>query len=1058
MRIYKLSFGICLVLLSLVIISPREVEAQDSETVHTVSGTVTDGETGSTLPGVNISVKGTTRGTATDREGHYEITIPSATDTLIFSFIGYQTQQIPVQGRETIDVELSPQTLVGEEVVVTGYGVQSRGELTGSVSSVDPEDVAEISTSNPLQAMQGQVAGLQISKDGTPGGGTQQVLIRGIGTLGDNEPLYIIDDQPVDRSRFNLLSSNEIESIQVLKDASSASIYGSRASNGVIIVTTQKGQPGELRLEFNSRTTFESQYPTVDVMNAQQRGRAAWRASVNDGADPNDQVHYDYDWEMQDGQPVLNSIQTVEWLDENVQGGIRAADTDWFDVITRNGLSTENNLSLSSGGENYSLMAALGHNYQEGVVKFNDFERYTFRLNSSMDLLDGRLTIGENMQVARSEQTPFSDYVFGGNPLSTATLLHPLIPVYAEDGSFAGPIGGGFSDRLNPLATATFQKDDKNEVQSVYGNLYLDFSLMENLEFSSNFSVDYDQEVQTVTLERFSIGFLSRDPNQLVQDNRSTSNWTWYNTLNYNFDIGEHSTKILAGIEATRSSTDFLTADRQNFLLETDNFWEFDAGTGPMSISGTSTGYRLFSYFSKINYDYANRYLATATFRYDGSSRFGQDQRFGFFPAFSLGWRLDNERFFQNSEKLDVISELKVRAGVGRMGNQRIDNNAPFAYFIPAYGTAEFLCCGADGRPTGTAYALSGQQTGELPSGVKQAQRANPNLNWEETDEINGGVDFGIFEQRLTGSFDYFYRETRDILVLPPRLAVLGEGSNKWENGATMESWGWEFSLGYSNSSGDFSYGLNTTLSSSKDKVTFVPDAVVRDFPGNVEKTIIGHSVTSNFGYVADGIFQNQQEVDNHADQPGKGVGRLRFKDLNGDGVINTLDQDWLGTQSPDLQYGFRGNVSYRQFTFSFYLQGLYGVDRYNPVKSRAFYGTGTHSGENLLTMALDAWTPQNPNSDIPALSLDDANDESRVSTYMIEDMSYMKLRNLRVEYRFPTDLLDRVGIKKALVYVSGGELFTISSSDFSTGGDPENPGAFYPLPRTITFGFNVSI
>ncbi|MDZ7692476.1 MAG: SusC/RagA family TonB-linked outer membrane protein [Balneolaceae bacterium] len=472
MNIYRIAISLCLA--GMLVNINTNVFAQNTETV---SGTITDQSDGTTLPGVNILVKGTTIGTTTNSEGQYELKVPSLQDTLVFSFIGYQSQEVPIQGRTTIDVELASRTLIGEELVVVGYGTQTRGELTGSVSSVDVEDIAEVSTHNPLQAMQGRVAGLQVSRDGTPGGGTQQVLIRGISTLGDNEPLYIIDDQPVERRRFDLLSPNEIESIQVLKDASAASIYGSRASNGVIIVTTKKGSPGELRLEFNSRTTFESTYPTVDVMNTEQRGRAAWRASVNEGANPDDQVHYDYDWSMQDGQPVLNSIETVEWLDQNVQGGIRAANTDWFDVITRNGLSTANNLSLSSGGENYSLLAAIGHNYQEGVVKYNDFERYTFRLNSSLDLLDGRLTIGENMQLARSTQTPFSDYVFGGNPLSTATLLHPIIPVYAEDGSFAGPIGGGLSDRLNPLATSTFQRDDENEVRSVYGNLYADLKI-----------------------------------------------------------------------------------------------------------------------------------------------------------------------------------------------------------------------------------------------------------------------------------------------------------------------------------------------------------------------------------------------------------------------------------------------------------------------------------------------------------------------------------------------------------------------------------------------------
>jgi TonB-linked SusC/RagA family outer membrane protein len=530
-------------------------------------------------------------------------------------------------------------------------------------------------------------------------------------------------------------------------------------------------------------------------------------------------------------------------------------------------------------------------------------------------------------------------------------------------------------------------------------------------------------------------------------------------TGNFQESFGGHSFNLLGGYSYQQVDNASYYMSNEDFPTDLFRWHSMETGVAlPEGRAGMDSGrssYKLIGFFGRLNYDWNNRYILMGSVRYEGSSRFGADNKWGMFPAVSAGWRISQEEFMNDISWLD---DLKIRAGAGRMGNQRIDNNAPFAFFTPAYGTAEFLCCGAFGRPTGTAYALGGQQTGELPSGVKQVQRANPNLNWEETDEVNIGVDFGFFDQKVTGSFDYFFRETRDILVLPPRLAVLGEGSDRWENGATMENRGWEIGLGYNNSSGDLGYGANLSLSSSSNKVTFVPEAVVRDFPGNVEKTIIGQSITANFGYVADGIFQSQQEVDNHADQPGKGVGRLRFKDLNGDGVINTLDQDWIGDASPDLEYGFQGNISYKQFTLSFYLQGVYGVDRFNPVKSRIFYGAGTHSGENLLTMALDAWTPQNTDSDIPALSLDDANNESRASTYMIEDMSYLKLRNLRLEYTLPVDLQDRLGLRSARVHVTGGELFTISSSDFSTGGDPENPGAFYPLPRTFTFGFNVAI
>jgi len=1035
--------------LSIVMLAAAPIIAQ-----HTVTGTVTDANTDEPLPGATIAVEGTERGTTADLNGEFEIAVETGNETLAFSFIGYERLLIPIEGRTEINAELTPDVFVGDELVVTGYGVQRKEELTGSITVVEPEDIQEIATHNPLQALQGRVAGLNIQRDGTPGGGTQSVLIRGLNTLGNNEPLIVIDGQPVSRSQMDLLNSNDIESMQVLKDAAAASIYGSRASNGVIIITTKRAEEGELRIELNSSLTLQDFNRSRSVLNTDEYGRVRWRANVNDGQDPNQEPHYTYDWSVNDsGTPILNDIQVVEWLDETAQGGIRAADTDWFDVISQTGVLTRNNISLSSGGNTHNLVMSLGHHYNQGVIRFTDYERITARVNSRFDFLDGRLRVGENLQLTTSEQTPESE-IIGGTPMRLAVRQLPILPVYAEDGSFSGPIGSGMSDRMNPLATASINQNYSNDINSLFGSLYLSFDIAEDFVFDSNFGINYKDEIFSQINPRYQTGFLSRDLNDFNESTNKTREWTWFNTLTYNFDISEHSVTALGGIEATRNDFSFKRVLRENFLIEELDFFQIDAGSGRSDVSGSATGFRLLSYFSKLNYSYSNRYLATATLRYDGSSRFGDDERFGFFPAASLGWRVSNEEFFMNNENLGFISQLTIRAGAGSTGNQQIDNDASFAKFIPGYGRARFLCCATTGRPTGSAYDLNGSGSGTLPSGVIQTQLANPNLLWESTDELNIGIDFGFLQQRFTGTFDYFWRETSDILVLPPRLATFGEGSNLWENGATVENKGWEFVLGYNDQRSDFGYNINFSVGSFEDQVTFLPESVVRSFPGNVEKTILGRSITSNFGYVTDGLFQNQSEVDNHAEQPGKGVGRIRYADLNGDGEITNLDQDWLGNEIPDFEYGLNGVINYKNYRLTVFLQGVQGVDRFNARKNMDL--VGNFSGENLSSRTLDAWTPENPNSDIPAVSLTDANNETRMSNYFIEDMSYLKLKNLQFTYTLPSSFQQRIGLNRADIYVAGTDLLQITSSDF-TGADPENPASFYPIPRTITVGFNVA-
>ena len=1014
----------------------------------TITGRVTDLSTNEPLPGVNILAKGTSSGTVTDVEGNYRLTVANEVTTLIFSSIGYETVEEQINGRNTINLALAPDIQSLSEVVVVGYSTRQMNEITGAVSVVSPTDIKNIPTHNPLQALQGRVAGMNITRDGTPGGGIRNVLIRGLNTLGNNQPLFIIDGLPSTIEKMNQLNSNDIESMQVLKDAAAASIYGSRASNGVIIVTTKKAEPGQFNIEVNSNVTIQDYYAHREVTNTEQRGRVRWRAAVNDGVDPNDEPHYNYNWNEDYDNPVLNSIQVVEFLDPDIQGGIRSADTDWFDEISRTGVLTQNYASLSNGSDVHRLFLSLGHHYNKGIVKHTDFERFTARVNSSFNLLKGKLTIGENLQITNSSQTPMGSGI-GGSTERLAIRQLTIMPVYAEDGSFAGPIGAGMSDRMNPVAVADLSKLWSNDVNSLYGNMYLKFSPIENLTFNSNFGLNYNTEVQTRINPRYQTGFLTRNINNMSVEDLTENTWTWFNTLEYNVNVGKHNANMLVGTEAVKSTFNSSRAYREEFLLETEDYFEFDAGTGATNLSGNETGFNLLSYFSKLEYSYDDRYLATATLRYDGSSRFGEDNQFGFFPAFSVGWRINNEPFFKND--IDFVSQLMLRAGVGSTGNQQIDDNASLALFVPGYGLTQGF-----ERPAGSAYDLNGADTGTLPSGVVKTQSANSNLKWESTDELNLGVNFGFLEQKITGSFDYFWRNTSDILVLPPRLAVTGDGSDRWENGATMENRGWEVNLGYNGQQGDFGYMANVSVGHFRDEITYLPAAVVRSYPGNIEKTILGQPRSSIFGYVTDGIFQNQEEVDSHATQTGKGIGRIRYRDLNNDGVINDLDQDWLGVSIPDFEYGVNVNLTYKSFSLTFFVQGVQGLELFNERKNMDLIGTGTGAGENYSIRTLDAWTPENSDSDIPALSLVDNNNEERASDYFVENASYLKLRNLRFGYILPSGIQQSLGMSRAEVYLSGMELFTIKSKNF-TGPDPENPASFYPIPRSFTLGVNLS-
>ena len=1024
---------------------------------HTVTGTVTDAADGSTLPGVNIVVKGTTIGTTTDGSGQYELQARSPTDTLVFSFVGYQRTEVPINDRSTIDVTLRSDVLTQEELVVTGYQEQQRNTLTGAVSSVEVEGIEDDPATNPIKSLQGRIAGVSIQTDGSPFGGAS-LQIRGASTLGDNSPLFVIDGVPTKNNAEQMLSPESIESIQVLKDAAAASVYGSRASNGVVVIETkQGGSENTLDFSYGSDVTFSS-WPdsrTYDPLSTRERARAIFRAAVNDGRDPNsiDPNLYTYDFEQRDdGTTQLNSIEVADMIGPNTRAAVPG--TDWTEEISETGIVQSHNLSARVGTDRGSAYFGLRYHDNQGIVQRNDFQRISAQINSNFNFFDGQLTVGENLTLSKEKGTPLPAGL-GGNPFLLSLRVRPIIPVRTEDGEFAGPTGGGsFSDRDNPVRLINDNRWDELNTGEVFGNINSSLEVTDNLTLQGRFGVNWERSQDRNIQQRYQTGFLSRNVNSIQNVDTDDFTWTFNGTAEYDALIGEnHDVNLLAGVETQDRHVVSNSTTREGFAVQTLDFFVESAGTGRQLVNGFRTDSRLLSYFSKVDYSYQDRYLASATIRYDGSSRFGENNRFGTFPAFSLGWRVTEESFME--DQLDFLSELKLRGSWGRVGNQEIGDFAALQLFEPGFSSDAV----AFGPPTSTAYDLGGNDSGDIPGGFRRIQRANPDLQWEETTEIGVGADFGVLDDNLVGSIDYFTRETSDILIQPAFIAVVGEGGDQFINGATVEVTGFEVQLEYRDDIGDLSYSVSGNLGHSSDEITDLPEDVIDAFPGNSEKNILGQSQFAHFGYVADGIFRSEDEVETHADQPGADVGRLRFKDLNGDGAITALDQRYLGDSNPDYEYGLSTELSYEGLDLTVFFQGVEGRE-VNVGEFKAFTDfTSFFRGENYGSRVLDAYSPatgDNLDSNIPAPTLSDTNDELRTSSYLIEDGSYLKLREVALGYTVPESLANALRFTQARIYARGENLFTYATSDF-TGPDPETTNFTFPRPRKWTFGVQLN-
>ena len=1007
-----------------------------------ITGTVID-DLGEGVIGATVMEKGTSNGAVTDFEGNFRLKV-AAGKTLVVSYIGYQTQE--VSAAQGMKVTLVPDAQTLNEVVVTGYQVQRKADLTGAISVVSVEELQKQNENNPMKALQGRVPGMNISADGAPSGAAT-IRIRGNGTLNDNDPLYIIDGVPT-KAGMHELNAGDIESIQVLKDAASASIYGSRAANGVIIITTKKGKDGKVRVDFDGSIAASMYAHRMKVLNAEQWGQAFWQARVNDHLDPNNNnLGYHFDWSYdQQGQPRLNGVTMSKYLD--AQNTVEAANTDWFDESTRTGLVQNYNVSVSNGNERGSSFFSLGYYKNLGVIKTSDFERFSARMNTEYKLIGDVLTIGENFTLNRT-----SEVGAPGGFLENALQFNPNYPIYNTAGEYAN-LTGGYADRENPRSTLSRNADNRYTYWRSFGDVHVNLALFKGFNLRTTFGIDYAQKQQRIFTYPLLNGNVARDENGVEAKQEHWMKWMWNAVASYNFEVGKHRADALAGVELNRQDDVWFSGLRQDFaVLNTDYMWPSAGTEGTDKAYGSGSGFSLVSFFGKVNYTYADRYLASLTVRRDGSSRFGKNNKYGTFPSVSLGWRISEEAFMANTKTW--LDNLKLRASWGQTGNQEIDNNARYTL----YTTTGSLNFGGDSYNTG--YDIQGSNGGRiLDSGFKRNQIGNDNIKWETTTQTNLGIDFGFLGNSIYGSFDWYNKKTTDILVNMPGVGVMGEGSNMWINAGEMLNRGTELTIGYRGKSGDLQFDLAGNIGTNRNKITKLPETIASrgTFGGNGVKSVVDHPMGAQVGYIFDGIFQNQEEVDNHAVQEGAGVGRMRFLDLNKDGFITEADQDWIYDPTPAFTYGLNVYLQYRNFDFTMFWQGVQGVDVITIDYKRQ---TDLWAGVNVPNLnkgsrVLDAWTPANSGSTIPALTTMDTNNETRVSSYYVEDGSFLKLRTIQLGYNLPDALVKKLYMQRLRLYVSAQNLFTIKSGDY-TGVDPEVPTFGYPIPLNLTFGLNVS-
>ena len=987
-----------------------------------ISGTVTDA-TGETVIGATVMEKGTSNGTITDLDGNFKINV-AAGKTLVISYIGYETQE--VAAKDGMQVTLKDNAKELAEVVVTGYQVQRKADLTGAVAVMDMKGPISESDPNMLNSMQGKLAGVDIVTDAAPGGGSSSIRVRGMSTVNACDPLYVIDGVATNEN-LNSLNSADIESIQVLKDASSASIYGSRAANGVIIITTKKGKEGKMNININYNAALQTVAKKYDVLSAEQWGQAYWQAAANNGIAPTA------------AQALYGNGATPQLVSS--VNGVNTANTNWQDQVYSSAWTQNISASISNASEKGSYLFSGNYINQNGLMDETFYKRLSARVNSTYNF-NKYVRVGENLMIAKWENRGADVNGDRGIPYS-AMRQHPAIPVYSADGVYADPVAMLGSDIDNPVQTLYNMRDNKNSSWRIFGNAYIDIMPIKGLTLKSNIGIEHVQFLNK-TLTR-NVRATDDSANRAVSSGYGEGDtWTWTNTANYLFDIAtQHHFTVLLGSEAIKYVFQDLAATRKDYAFEDADYMQIGSGSGTMTNGGGKQEWALFSLFGKLDYNFADRYLFSATLRRDQTSRLHKDNNSGVFPAFSAAWRLSEEKFWP---KNNVIDNVKVRVAWGQNGNSAISNNyAAFSTYAYDLGNG--------------AYDLNGTNT-NVVSGIKVATTGNPDLKWETTTQTNIGIDAYLFGGAVSLGLDYYWKNTKDMITIPPVLSVAGENAAKFMNTGEMKNHGFELNLGYhSPQYGDFSWDGNFNMSMYRNKLVRLNDEV--SIIGGDFRLIEGEPMGVYYGYVADGIFQNEDQVSNHAIQEGKGVGRIIYRDINGDGEVNEADRCIIGDPNPDFGMGLTLTANYKNWSFSTFFSGEFGFDIYNGTRKQLEFMTYGNLYTNRGIDVLDAWTPENAGSSIPALTTVDDNNETRMSTYFVEDGSYLKCKYIKLGYKFDQGWMKTIGLSALNLYAQLENVFTITKYN---GLDPEVPLSTYgaridngPYPRARTFSVGLN-
>lgn len=992
----------------------KDLHAQQQ--AKTVTGTVTD-VSGEPIIGANIRIKGTTTGTITDIDGNFSIEAEPQS-VIEVSYIGYLTQETVINNQKSIRFLLKEDTKTLDEVVVIGYGVQKKADLTGSVANINTEKLNTQSNANIGQALQGKIAGVDIvSQGGAPGSGTR-IMVRGIGTLNNASPLYIVDGMYM--NSIDHINPNDIASIDVLKDASSAAIYGSRAANGVIIVTTKEGSNTEgkpiIDLSVNLGISTASKF--LDMLDA--KGWAEVTTIARQAI----------------GKPALDMATDLA----------NKPDNDWQDIMFRPALMQNYNLSVKGGGKYSTYYTGLGYFNQDGIVKGTNYQRYN--IQSKNDYKRGIFSAGTNLIISFSHDKPLHQELRGG---MIGTILQSVPTLEKYDDTREGGYGGTYGDVVNiphPLAIIDDNIMDRyNENVKIFANLYAQIELFKGLKYKLNLTPDFSFERYKNYLNKYDFGLATNSITQLTERQRRRRNILVENLLTFDRTFGEHKISALAGYTYQDSRFRHIQAYGEGLPQGLE---EIDAATTNRSNEGNSWRSVLTSILGRVFYSYQNKYLFTATIRRDGSSKFGKNNRYGYFPSFSLGWNVDEEKFMENVHWLD---QLKLRGGYGVLGNQEIDN----------YQYSSTITTGIN-YPDGN---------GGLLQGAFPKNFANPDIKWEETAMTNVGIDFMAFNNRLSLTADYYVKNTKDILLTVPIPISSGGANDPIRNAGKIRNNGFEFNLGWMDQPNpDISYGINLIGSFNKNKVIAMGSESGSIKGGSTNQNITTSETKAGYpigGYwliSTAGYFNSQEEVDAYAKdgkkiQPAAEPGDIKFVDANNDGVINDDDRVFQGSPFPDFTFALNGNMRYKNFDLSIGLQGVLGNKIYNATRQTLEDVT---KGSNFLASCLDYWTPENKNASHPRLTWDDPNRNTRAeSDRYLENGSYLRLRSVQLGYTFPQTWF-KGAIQHARVYINAENLFTITSySGYSPDVNADNANYrgfdnfIYPTNRTFMLGLNVT-